>query len=108
MSQHLQLSAILVEIQGEMVELDIWQSEMPTEEALASTEPFCVDTLAFHEWVQWIMLPRLNHMAENKLPLPNNSDMFSMAEEAFKNLEVKTDTLLSLILQLDNCLRTSH
>ncbi|WP_258876037.1 YqcC family protein, partial [Pseudomonas aeruginosa] len=28
-------------------------------EALASPEPFCVDTLALEQWLQWIFLPRM-------------------------------------------------
>jgi uncharacterized protein YqcC (DUF446 family) len=47
-------------------------------------------------------------MAEQRLPLPNNSDIFSMAEEAFKSMSEDTDTLLALILELDNCLRKTH
>lgn len=108
MSQHEKLLEIISAIQGEMLQQSLWQTESPTEAALSSTEPFCVDTLAFIEWVQWIMLPRLNYMVEQRLPLPNNSDIFSMAEEAFKSMSEETDNLLALILELDNCLRKTH
>ncbi|WP_293265303.1 YqcC family protein [Neptunomonas sp.] len=106
--QHDELLNILNAISSEMALKKLWQSTPPADEALSSTQPFCVDTLTFCEWIQWIMLPKLESMAQSKVPLPNNSDMFSMAEEAFKRAEQDTTTLLGLILQLDNCLRTAH
>ncbi len=108
MSQHQQLSAILTGITHEMQAAALWQSTAPSAEALASQEPFCVDTLSFCEWVQWIMLPRLQQMLDAGMPLPANSDIFTMAEEALKLEAADTSRLLALILKLDQCLRTDH
>ncbi len=108
MNQHNKLSLILSAISSQMAEHELWQVTSPSQEALSSPEPFCVDTLTFCEWMQWIMLPRLKQMAQSKATLPSNSDMFSMAEEAFKRVDADTTELLNLILQLDQCLRTSH
>lgn len=108
MSQHSELLEILNAISTEMVLKELWQSTAPSDEALSSTQPFCVDTLTFGEWMQWIMLPKLEQMAKSQAPLPSNSDMFSMAEEAFKRAEVDTQTLLGLVLKLDDCLRVTH
>lgn len=108
MSQHSELLTIINAISLQMQEQNLWQASPPSKEALSSPEPFCVDTLTFCEWVQWIMLPRLEHMAKSEATLPGNSDMFTMAKEAFKRINADTSELLSLILQLDQCLRTSH
>lgn len=108
MSQHQQLKAILLDIEQEMRQQNLWQSLSPSPEALASQQPFCVDTLSFCEWTQWIMLPRLHSMVEMQLPLPSNSDIFSMADEALKLVPQDTSELAKLILALDNCLRTAH
>lgn len=108
MSQHSELLSILNAISLQMQEKNLWQATQPSKEALSSPEPFCVDTLTFCEWIQWIMLPRLEKMAHAQARLPGNSDMFSMAEEAFKNVDAETEELLNLILRLDQCLRTSH
>ncbi|WP_372741602.1 YqcC family protein [Neptunomonas sp.] len=108
MSQHKELLLILNAISSEMMDKGLWQATPPSPEALGSPEPFCVDTLTFCEWVQWIMLPRLEQMAQSQATLPGNSDMFPMAEEAFKGVDAETAVLLSLILRLDQCLRTSH
>jgi len=108
MSREQQLSLLLVEIRSEMETIGLWQPEPPAPEALASTQPFCVDTLDFSEWVQWLLLPRLEMMIQEQLPLPQNSEIHPMAEEVFKQLEEDTDRLLELISQLDQTLRVTH
>jgi uncharacterized protein YqcC (DUF446 family) len=107
-SQHSELLDILHAISSEMAYKGLWQTTAPSDEALSSTQPFCVDTLTFCEWMQWIMLPKLAKMAKSEAPLPSNSDMFSMAEEAFKRVNVDTKALLGLVLKLDQCLRITH
>lgn len=108
MDRHQHVSIVLIEIRNEMELQGLWQEQPPAPEALASTQPFCVDTLAFSEWVQWLLLPRLEMMIEQQLPLPQNSDIQPMAEEAFKLLKEDTDRLLELVGQLDQALRVPH
>jgi uncharacterized protein YqcC (DUF446 family) len=52
-------------------------------EALASVEPFSVDTLDFEQWLQWIFLPRMKMILEQDLPLPNASGIQEMAEMVY-------------------------
>ena len=108
MSHHDQLSGLLSQIKAEMQAKKLWQATPPSAEAMASQQPFCVDTLTFCEWVQWIMLPRFEQMLAAGMPLPSNSDIYSMAEEALKLEPVETSRLAKLFLDLDNCLRTPH
>lgn len=108
MSQHQQLAGLLREIEAEMRNLELWQSVPPSDAALASPEPFCIDTLSFCEWVQWIMVPRFGLMIEQRLPLPTASDIATMAEEAFKDIDGDTDQLLALIAEIDRTLRALH
>ncbi len=108
MSRAQHVSLLLIEIRGEMETIGLWQPAPPAPEALASTQPFCVDTLAFSEWVQWLLLPRLEMMIEQQLPLPQNSEIQPMAEEVFKQLEADTNRLLELIGQLDQALKVHH
>lgn len=102
------VSALLAEIRAEMEALELWQSTPPSAEALASSQPFCVDTLTFCEWLQWLLIPRLDEMIRRSLPLPQNSQIHPMAEEAFKLITADTDQLLALIEQLDRSLCTLH
>lgn len=102
------ISALLIAIREEMEAQTLWAEQAPSAEALNSTQPFCVDTLMFSEWVQWLMIPRLQMMIAQQVPLPQNSNMHAMAEEAFKTLDTDTAQLESLIQQLDNALNVLH
>ncbi|MEF0565218.1 YqcC family protein, partial [Pseudomonas aeruginosa] len=46
----------LLLIERELRALGWWSESSPAPEALASPEPFCVDTLALEQWLQWIFL----------------------------------------------------
>ncbi len=58
----MQFNAVLVKLLDELeVRLraaQLWQATPPSSQALVSQEPFAVDTLLPHEWLQWIFLPR--------------------------------------------------
>ncbi|KAB0567622.1 YqcC family protein [Pseudomonas sp. R11F] len=60
-----------------------WDEVPPSAEALGSTEPFSVDTLDFHQWLQWIFLVRMKQILEQDLPLPNASGILEMAEMVY-------------------------
>ena len=102
------VSTLLIAIREEMETRQLWGEQSPSAEALTSTQPFCVDTLLFSEWIQWLMIPRLQMMITQQMPLPQNSNMHAMAEEAFKTLDADTAQLESLIQQLDDALNVRH
>jgi uncharacterized protein YqcC (DUF446 family) len=99
-----QVSVLLLKIRTEMEALELWQSSPPSAQALASTQPFCIDTLHFTEWLQWLLIPRLQEMIRQELPLPQSSQIQPMAEEVFKQMQADTDALLALINRLDETL----
>ncbi len=103
-----QLQQLLEEITEQLKISNLWSAETPSPEALASTEPFCVDTLMLSEWLQWILLPRMKELLDRDLPLPGNCNIHAIAEESFKNLEQDCSKLLTLIQSLDNCLTIRH
>ncbi|AMX03108.1 YqcC family protein [Microbulbifer thermotolerans] len=74
----------LLLIEAEMRRLDLWAAQPPSAEALASTEPFCVDTLTLPQWLQFIFLPRMRQLIERELPLPRQCGIAPMAEEYFR------------------------
>ncbi|MCJ8300277.1 MAG: YqcC family protein [Pseudomonadales bacterium] len=99
--QHLSIAKTLRAITAEMQRQSLWQDQPPTAEQLGSKLPFCVDTLTFVQWLQWVMFPRLFVIIESGATLPNNSNMATMAEQALKSETVATEQLLTLIVQLD-------
>lgn len=60
-----------------------WDVSAPSEEALASEQPFCVDTLDFAQWLQWIFLPRMKAIIEAGAELPAVSGILPMAEHVY-------------------------
>lgn len=60
-----------------------WDATPPSEGALASQEPFCVDTLDFAQWLQWIFLPRMKAIIEAGADLPAVSGILPMAEHVY-------------------------
>src|SRR3546814_13147240 len=78
-----------------------WSSVSPSAEALASVEPFAVDTLDFEQWLQWIFLPRMKAILENDLPLPNASGILAMAEMVYAQRPGQGIELQRLLAQFD-------
>lgn len=98
---HHRLADLILQIEAEMRSLDLWDNRPPPPDALASTAPFCFDTLAFTQWVQWMLLPRLVRMIEQGQPWPERSEIGPLAEESFKELSQNTDRLLALMKDFD-------
>lgn len=95
---------LLNEIKQSMQQIDIWQSMPPAPEAFLSEQPFAVDTMSGHEWLQWIFLPRMNALIEAKAELPRNFSIHPYFEEVFKEQE-EAQRLLSLLKRLDHVVK---
>lgn len=72
-------------IEEEMRNIGLWQEQSPSDEAFASREPFCIDTMDSHEWLQWVLIPRLSSLIDEGLALPNAFAISPYYEEAFKD-----------------------
>lgn len=91
----------LLLIERELRELGWWSETPPSDEALSSVEPFCVDTLEFEQWLQWIFLPRMKIILEENLPLPNASGILEMAEMVYASRQKETRFLQQLLAHFD-------
>lgn len=98
---HLRLAEILIDVERELRELRLWQSELPPPEALASTQPFAVDCLNFAQWLQFIFIPGLYLLIEQRAPLPTNCGVAPMAEEYFRVLNLHSEPLVGHLRQID-------
>jgi uncharacterized protein YqcC (DUF446 family) len=105
---HLQISELLTGIEREMRNLQLWSDDSPAPAAMASRMPFCYDTMQFAQWLQWVLLPRMRIILEERGALPESSDIWPLAEHEFEQLEQDTSQLLSLIRSFDEliCART--
>ena len=94
--------SILTAIEKELIALQQWSDQRPSEQALASTQPFCIDTLTLPQWIQFVLIERLRHMIDTQLPLPRQCGVAPLAEEFFKPTSLDSDRLIELLEQLDN------
>lgn len=108
MSREAAVAALLKEIEYQLRALALWESESPSLEALASVQPFCIDTLSFSQWLQFVFIERLSVMIEQKATLPTNCHITPVAEECFKSGVNNAALLLSNLKQLDDLLSSSH
>ncbi|NVD06093.1 YqcC family protein [Vibrio sp. JPW-9-11-11] len=77
-----------------------WQVSPPSEQALASQQPFAVDTLAPQEWLQWIFVPRMRLLLERQQPLPSGFSMVAYFEESWK-LRPELSLIVETIRKID-------
>ncbi len=93
---------LLAELEAELKRQALWEAMPPSPDALNSPNPFCVDTLQYSQWLQWIYIPRLRAIMDHGAALPTGSDIRPYAEEAFNAQTIKDrQGLLELIGQLD-------
>lgn len=78
-----------------------WAEQAPSAQALASQQPFCVDTLAFEEWLQWIFLPRMKGLVEQGAALPSVSGIQPMAEQVYGSHSERARGLIRLLGEFD-------
>lgn len=96
------IADILLEVEATLRTHGKWDEESPTSHALASAQPFCMDTLSFEQWLQWVFLPRMRSTLEQTGPLPDKSGIFAYAEEYLLKNDPSTNYLLSLIKRFDD------
>ena len=97
----LQLAELLLLIERELQVLGWWSAQQPDAVALASPEPFCVDTLSFEEWLQWIFLPRMKAIIEQGGQLPAVSGVTQMGEMVYTDRARQAGALLLLLGAFD-------
>ena len=103
-SVYTQAQLLLQQIEITMQQQGLWCAQSPSVLALASTSPFCIDTMSFCEWLQFVFIVKMGALVKQQLPLPQNMAIHPMAEEAFKPLAADTRQLSELILAFDQLL----
>ena len=101
MNQYLLVAGLLGELTAELQRLERWQADHPGSEALASELPFCVDTLSFDQWLQFVLIPRMEQLVLLQAPLPTSVSLYPMASEVYKEGLAEVEALLRLIARFD-------
>ena len=95
------LAEQLLLIEKELRGLGLWGEQQPDPQALASQEPFCVDTLSFEQWLQWIFLPRMKVILEEGRALPATSGICAMAEMVYRDDAQRAAGLIQALERFD-------
>lgn len=105
---HFAVAEILIDIEKKLHELQLWDEVEPSAEALASVQPFAVDTLNFPQWLQFIFIPRMFYLLETQKPLPSNCGIAPMAEQYFSVLALYSAPLIAHLQRIDDLLSYSE
>lgn len=95
------LSELLDDLELALKAAGLWSVQSPAAEAFASQQPFCVDTLSFPEWLQFIFLQRMRVLLANSRALPGRSGILPMAEQTLSFDLAKHQPVLDILCQID-------
>lgn len=101
---HTPVAEVLIDIEAQLRQLQLWAQVTPTEEALASTQPFCFDTLTLPQWLQFVFLPRMHELVATDAPLPQGCGILPMAQEYFRDSRLPLRDLLLALDRVDRLL----
>ncbi|ABZ77538.1 protein of unknown function DUF446 [Shewanella halifaxensis HAW-EB4] len=90
-------------LEAELAKQDLLSSQAPTVKALASTTPFACDVMPFEHWLQFIFLPKMRYMLDEKMPLPKAMAVAPMAEHVWAS-QPELQNLISILTDLDTLL----
>lgn len=96
------IADVLLEVEANLRVSGRWDHHQPPPAALTSPQPFCLDTLRFEQWLQWIFLPRMKQILEQQLPLPAKSGIYEYAEDYCYKDDPRSRQLLTLIKRFDD------
>lgn len=99
MHQIMQLK--LRELQLELQQQKLWQQIPPSPEALASAQPFAIDTLTLHQWLQFIFIPKVQALIDTNAPMPQGFAISPYAEEFYGAELAQRAPLIALLKEID-------
>lgn len=113
MNTHQKLALLLEALKQNLRDEKLYANTLPSPEALASSQPFCVDTLEFEQWLQFIMLPKFQHLVSNHLSLPSikeNQGMANIAEVVFtqRGIQQQAANTILTIKKIDQLLEENN
>jgi dTDP-4-dehydrorhamnose 3,5-epimerase len=107
--QHKHVESSLQILQQALIQAGHWSESDISAEALSSQQPFCLDTMNFSQWLQFVFIPNIQALidAQQKLPcLIKGQGLEPMASEFYTRTEADCK-ILAVICQIDELLQTS-
>lgn len=94
------ITVLLPALERELKAAALWQAQRPDDQYLQSTEPFSLDTLHPHEWLQWIFLPRMQQLLVEQSSLPKSILLSPYFDEVWKE-HAQYQAILTVLHQID-------
>ena len=94
------LAKLLDQLELELQLADLWQVTAPSAQALASSEPFAIDTLEPQAWLQWIFIARFRELLEMGAKLPSGFSIAPYYEQAWQG-QTQYQSILLLLNDID-------
>ncbi len=104
----LHLMTLLTGLEEQLQQLGWWQQQAPSLQALQSEQPFCVDTLEFAQWLQWIFVPRMRSILTSDIPLPSQCGIHDMAQVVYREQLGLVANLLNNLKEIDAAINSPH
>ncbi len=97
------IALLLDEIELELRRLGYWQGDAgcPDAQAFCSTVPFCLDTMEFQQWLEYVLIARLRELMSKDRPLPERMLTAPMAQEVWRGRWNEHKQLIMLLKRLD-------
>ncbi|MBQ4831650.1 YqcC family protein [Pseudoalteromonas sp. MMG010] len=100
---HQQTHAYIVRLTSLLQQHKLWQTSPISPCALQSNVPFCHDTMAFEQWLQFVFIEKIQYIIDQKQPLPRNFAIAPMAQMMLANQPGSAD-IIDVLNQLDTLL----
>ncbi len=84
MTTSTKLTKLLQQLEAQLQKHQLWQQTMPSAQAMQSVEPFAIDTLHPHEWLQWVFIARMRTLVDGNQSLPRGFAIEPYFSEAWK------------------------
>jgi uncharacterized protein YqcC (DUF446 family) len=88
-------------IEAEMRRLGAWSADRPAQATIDEGGAFGMNTMAFTQWLQWVLVPRLREVADGSFPVPPSSQVAAHAVREFDGWHEVSD-LEALLRELDD------
>lgn len=108
MNRYTRLTQLLNELEINMQQARCWQQLPPSQAALNSTMPFCIDTMNLSQWLRFIFIPRMKALIERQGVLPEQISITPLAEEYFRESSTDGTLVLTTLTDIEALLQPNH
>ena len=100
MDPYADAAAYAERIERELCKLKVWQAEPLPDTAYDSDQAFFLDTMTLYQWLQFVLIPRIQEIVAGRGAFPAESYVGAHAVREFDGVDEAAD-LVSLLIEFD-------